>query len=337
MRRYFGRFVFVLFVSICVIGLLISPVLSQQKQKDAQGNAQQKSQDDEQIPRLGVTEVFVPVTVVDKRGRFVYELKQEDFEVYEDKKLQEIKRFEARLEKPIHLAVLMDTSASVRPKLKFEKEAAISFIQTVLKTRKDKVLFATFDSAVELRQDFTDSVEALSKAIEQVRAGGDTRLYDAVYRVCEEKMGLDKDKRYAMIIISDGADTASERTLQEAIDIALQKEVLIYGISTKAGGFFGVGGGQVQNEEDKELRRLCEDTGGEVFFPGQVMELERAFRDVRQIMANQYGIWYEPKSKLDGKFHRIEVKLVGSGYKEKLEVRAKKGYIAVPSGRAATE
>jgi Ca-activated chloride channel family protein len=110
----------------------------------------------------------------------------------------------------------------------------------MLTTRKDRALFATFDSQVELHQDFTNRLELLSKAIDGVKARGETRFYDAVYRVCEEKMSA-QGRRRAMVIITDGDDTASEKTLYQAIDIAQRSETVIYLISTKQGGFFGSG------------------------------------------------------------------------------------------------
>ena len=141
--------------------------------------------------------------------------------------------------------MLMDTSNSVKPKLKFEKDAAYSFLETVLKSRQDRALFATFDSQVELHQDLTDRLDLLTKAIDKVKAQGGTRMYDAIYSICEEKMmaSTSLGRRRAMVVITDGEDTESERKLKEVIDIAQRSETPVYVISTESGGFFGVQAG----------------------------------------------------------------------------------------------
>src|SRR5262249_45743529 len=149
---------------------------------------------------------------------------------------------------PLDIAVLMDTSNSVKLKLPFEKDAAEDFVATVTTyRRKDQVSFVTFDSDVELHQDFTDSQELLIRAIRKVKAGGYTRLYDAIYRIIEEKMANipSSDARRIIVILSDGADTASEHSLKDAIEMAQRYDVTIFGISTK--NFKGIGSGMVEN------------------------------------------------------------------------------------------
>lgn len=280
--------------------------------------------------RISVTDVRLPVSVLDKKDRFIYELTKEDFQVYEDKRLQEIKHFQAKSDIPLDIAVLMDTSSSVRGKLRFEKESAVSFVQTVLQRRRDRVLFATFDNQVLLHQDFTDSTELLAKAIEdkKIKANGETRLYDAIYRVCEEKMGTDRTRRGVIIVISDGDDTISDRTLEDAIAISQKREVTIYSISTKAGGFFGVGAGTVKGAEDKALQKLCDSTGGKLYFPNDLLALERDWRAITEDVRNQYIIVYEPDNQnFDGSHRAIEVRVVNPQYKD-MKVRSRRGYIA---------
>ncbi|MCS6886041.1 MAG: VWA domain-containing protein [Acidobacteriota bacterium] len=288
----------------------------------AQGNGGDTVTRDE-TTRIKVTNVTLPVIVTDKDGRFVSNLTKENFEVYEDKKLQKIQDFQAQADLPLYIAILLDTSASVKGKLKFEKEAVTSFLQTVLRRRKDQALLVTFDSNVEMRQDFTDDLELLIKALKPVKAAGETTLYDAVYRVCEEKMSNVPTPRKVIVVISDGADTASERTLEEAIEIAQRNEVVIFGISTKGAGFFGIEGGQVEGVDDKELRRLCEETGGEVAFPGNYLDLERAFANINNKSRKYYLLAYEPEDPERPGYRRIEVKIVG---RKDLKLRTRKGY-----------
>lgn len=291
---------------VAVVVLLGASGLAQQP--PAQGG--QKQRDDIQIRTL---EVRLPITAKDKeKNKFIPNLTEANFEVYEDGKRQKIQRFVAPSQLPLNIAVLMDTSNSVKLKLPFEKEAAEDFIATVTTyRRKDKVLFATFDSDVELHQDFTDAQEPLIKAIRKVKSSGYTRLYDGVYRLIEEKMSTlqGSEARRVIVVLSDGEDTASDRTLREAIEMAQRYDVTIFGISTK--NFKGMASGMVENADDKELRQLCERTGGQVFLPSQKIELFRAFSEVAQDLRQEYVINYTPDNQeKTGKPRVIKVKLV---------------------------
>ncbi|MBL8148606.1 MAG: VWA domain-containing protein [Blastocatellia bacterium] len=295
----------------------------QQVSASAQQNQVEKPEKEE-TTNIKITNVTLPVIVTDKDGRFVSNLTEENFEIYEDKKPQKIVSFQAQTELPLYLGILLDTSASVKGKLKFEKEATISFLQTVLRRRKDQALFVTFDSTIEMRQDFTDDLSLLIKAINPVKASGETTLYDAVYRICEEKMNNVPTPRKVIVVISDGADTASQRKLEEAIEIAQRNEVVIFGISTNGAGFFGIEAGQVDNVDDKELRRLCEETGGEISFPGNYLDLERAFANINSKSRKYYLLAYEPDDPDRPGYRKIEVKLVG---RKGLNLRTRKGYL----------
>jgi Ca-activated chloride channel homolog len=286
----------------------------------APGNPQT---DDPQVIRDITTNVTLPIIVTDDDGRFVSNLTKENFEVYEDKKKQNIVDFQAATELPLYIALLMDTSASVKGKLKFEKDASLSFLQTVLRRRKDQAMLVTFDSTVELRQDFTDDLSLLKKAMDPVKASGETALYDAVHRICEEKMFNVPTPRKVIVIITDGSDTISDRTLEQAIDLAQRNEVVIFGISTKGAGFFGIQGGTVANQDDKELRRLCEETGGEIAFPGNFLDLERAFSNINVKARRYYLLAYDPPDPDRPGYRKIEVKLLG---RKGLKLRTRRGY-----------
>lgn len=326
--------------AVLVVSASLLSVVAQQpqtptpnpKQSDKNKPADQKQENanSEQVQSITVN-VRLPITVTDgKSNRFVVDLKQSAFEVYEDKVPQKIESFVAEADLPLDVAVLMDTSNSVKPKLKFEKDAAVSFLQTMLTSRKDRALFATFDSQVELHQDFTNRLDLLTRAIDKVKAQGETRMFDAIYQVCEEKMMSPASigRRHAMVIITDGEDTVSERDLKSAIEIAQRSETVVYVISTKAGGFFGVQAGTVDRKEDKEIKRLAEETGGRAFFTAEVIELERSFSAIARELRSQYQIAYAPTNdKYDGKFRQIEVRLP---HHKDYKIRTKRGYNAVP-------
>jgi len=236
-----------------------------------------------------------------------------NFEVFEDGKRQKIEKFIAPSQLPLNIALLIDTSNSVKLKLPFEKEAGEDFVATVTTyRRKDKILLTSFDSDVELHQDFTDNQEQLIHALRKLKAGGYTKLYDGVYRIIEEKMAnlQGTDARRIIVVLSDGEDTASERTLRDAIEMAQRYDVTIFGISTK--NFKGVDSGMVDNADDKELRRLCEDTGGQVFLPSQKIELFKSFTQVAQDLRQEYVLFYTPTNQAKANKRReIKVKLVG--------------------------
>lgn len=303
------------------VALLTGALAFAQKPSDKpQQNKPQTTakQDDQTV--LKAFEVRLPVTVKAK-GRFVPGLTANNFEVYEDGKRQKIETFIAPSKLPLNIAVLMDTSNSVKLKLPFEKDAAEDFVATVTTyRRKDQVAFSTFDSDVELHQDFTDNQELLIKAIRKVKAGGYTRIYDAVYRIIEEKLAnLTDEARRIIVVLSDGEDTASERSLKEAIEIAQQYNVTIFGISTK--NFKGTGSGLTESSDDKELRHLCEATGGQIFLPSEKIELFKAFTQVAEDLRQEYVIYYRPTvQEKSGKQREIKLKLVSAdghmSYKE---------------------
>jgi Ca-activated chloride channel homolog len=300
----------IIILILVVCSLVQTAAFSQPPQDKKNPTPPQKPQDDKPT-QIGISVVRLPITVKVK-DQFLGGLVKADFEVFEDGKKQTIDNFISPSQLPLNIGLLLDTSNSVKLKLPFEKEAAEDFSATVTTyRRKDQVLVATFDSDVELLQDFTDSLETLSRVIRKVKAGGYTKMYDAVYRVIEEKMATtsDKDARRILVILSDGEDTASERTLKDALEIAQRYDVTIFGISTK--NFTGTGAGTVESNDDKDLRRLCEETGGQVFLPSQKIELYRAFSRVAQDLRQEYVIFYTPSNQeKTGKKREIKVKLV---------------------------
>ncbi len=283
--------------------------------------------------KIPVRRVRLPITVTDKKGNFVPGLTREDFIVLEDKVPQTIETFSDDLAQttPLYVAVLMDTSPSTAGKLKFQQESAMNFIQTVIKPRKDRVLFATFDDEIKLRQDFTDKLDLLDKAVYSVKQmGKQTALFDAVWQFCDEKMRSVPGRR-VLLIVTDGEDTYSRANLRDAIDIAQRTETTVFAISTKAGFLAtvpGVEAGQVADKKDRDLQTLSEETGGMAFFTGDMLSLERSFTRISKELRAQYLVTYDPTNKsYDGTFRKIDVKLAER--RGDLKVRTKKGYKAI--------
>lgn len=286
----------------------------------------------EQEGPIFIREVRLPVSVLDKKKLPVMGLTKNDFLVFEDKQLQQIVSFRDEQDSlPVYVGVLMDTSPSTAGKLKFEKDAAKDFIYTVTRLRKDRVAFVTFDHEIKLHQDFTDKLDLLDRAVDSVKKPGDkTSLYDAIWQFCDEKMRGVPGLR-VLVVITDGVDTYSRANLRDAIDIAQRTETTIFGISTKAGftgSVPGVEAGTPNDTSDRELEKLCVDTGGAVFFTGDITELERSFTKIAKELRTKYIIAYKPTNeRFDGSFRTIEVRLKDnpSGWK----VRTRRGYTAI--------
>ena len=283
--------------------------------------------------KIPVRRVRLPITVTDKKGQFVPGLTKEDFVILEDKVPQTIETFsdDLSLTTPLYVAVLMDTSPSTAGKLKFQQESAMNFIHTVVKARKDRVLFATFDDEIKLRQDFTDKLDLLDKAVYSVKQlGTQTALFDAIWQFCDEKLRSVPGRR-VLLVVTDGADTYSRADIRDAIDIAQRTETTIFAISTKAGFLAtvpGVEAGQVADKKDRDLQTLSEETGGMAFFTGDMLSLERSFTKISKELRAQYLVTYNPTNKsYDGTFRKIDVKL--SSRHDDLKVRTKRGYKAI--------
>jgi Ca-activated chloride channel homolog len=201
----------------------------------------------------------------------------------------------------------------------------------VVRTRKDRVLFATFDDQINLRQDFTDKLDLLDRAVSSVKkTGNQTALFDAVWQFCDEKLRTVAGRR-VLVVITDGEDTYSRANIRDAIDIAQRTETTIFAISTKAGfvsAVPGVEAGTVKDKKDRELATLAEETGGVAFFTGDMLSLERSFTRISKELRSQYLVTYKPiNDRYDGSFRKIEVKLAGERGDRK--VRTKHGYKAI--------
>lgn len=266
--------------------------------------------------RVEVEAVNVLATVTDRRGRYVTNLKQDRFEVYEDGVLQEVTHFDQPADLPLLLAVLIDTSASVRLHLDFQKEAATDFLHAVLRP-EDRALVAEFDTGVSLLRDFTNRPSLLSQAIFNLKAGGGTALYDALYLICRDKFwGLEGRKGF--VILSDGVDLNSRHTLEEAVRGLLTQGITVYAIGTQRLQASGDRDGQ------RLLERLADETGGRAFFPYSNELLTAAFEVINTELRSQYSLTYVPANlERDGKFRKLEVKLKrGRG----LNIHHRKGY-----------
>ncbi len=274
------------------------------------------------VIRKRVDEVNVVFTVTDKRGHFVKDLTKDDFRVMDDSKPAEsVRSFSRQTNLPLRVGLLIDASNSVRDRFKFEQEAAIEFLNQIIRPRFDQAFVIGFDTTPEVTQDFTDDTEALSHGVRMLRPGGGTAMYDAIYFACRDKL-LKEDKsqvatRRAIILLSDGEDNQSRVSREEAVEMAQRAEVIVYTISTNTSG--------LKLRGDKILEHFAEETGGKAFFPFKIQDVADAFSQIQDELRSQYAIAYKPADFLsDGKYRKIEILADNKKYK----VRARKGYYA---------
>lgn len=268
-----------------------------------------------------VTRVSMAYSVTDRKGRFVTGLAKEDFDVLENGKPQAIQEFTAEPSLPLRVAVLIDTSNSVRDRFKFEQEAASQFLDEILRTNLDKAMVVSFDSGVETICDLTPDTDKLGRAIRDLRPGGGTAMYDGL-RFAADKLAQEQPSyqfRRIIIIVSDGEDNQSHGTRDQALEATQLADTFIYAISTNNLS-------QGDTDGDKVLKYFTSQTGGKAYFPFKLEDLSTSFEIIAEEVRHQYNITYRPEPLVnDGQFHKVEIRV--KGHKE-LTVRHRTGYFA---------
>jgi len=275
--------------------------------------------------RVGVELVSLNVTVTEGT-RYVTDLSQEDFSVYEDGVKQDVTFFN-KSNLPIALALLLDTSASMETKLQTAQEAAIGFAKKL--RPQDLAEVIDFDSRVVVLQNFTNNLPELESAIHKTSAGGSTSLYNAVYIALKDlkkavAKSPDEIRRQAIVVLSDGEDTSSLLPFEEVLDLAKRSETAIYSIGLRAGegpatttrGF---------KEAEFVLRQFSQETGGRSFFPNQLGDLNAVYGQIAEELSSQYIVGYTSRNpKRDGAWRRIVVRV----NRANVAARTKLGYFA---------
>lgn len=274
-------------------------------------------------PLAAQNPVSLTFTVQDKKGRFITDLGKDEFEVIENKKPQAILEFTAESNLPLRLAILIDSGNIVRDRFRFEQDAALGFIDAVMRPRSpDLALLMSFGVPPEIVADLTDSREKLSAAVRSLRPGGGSAFYEAISIACRDKLlqtGESPEKyRRAVVILSAGEDSQSRFTRDQALEAAQKADAILYTISannTKA-----------ETNGDKVLRFFAQETGGQSFSPLEAEDLGQSFENIANELRHQYRLLYRPQPlKADGLFHPVEIRL--KGHKD-LVVRARRGYYA---------
>jgi VWFA-related protein len=274
--------------------------------------------------RVDVTRVNVLFSVTDKKGRFVTDLEKDDFEVLAGKDQQEIIEFVRDSDLPLRLGILIDTSNSIRDRFRFQQEAALEFLRSVLRPEVDKATIISFDTSADTVSHLTNDTRVLESTIRNLRPGGGTALYDAITIACRDELGMDQPRnefRRALIVLSDGEDTQSRSSREQALEFAHKSDVIIYAISTNIS--------RIQTDGDKVLKYFAEETGGSTFFPFKVEDMSQSFENIANEMRHQYSILFSPLPLFtDGRYHNVDIRIRDRRDRGNYDVRARKGYYA---------
>ncbi|HTI36137.1 MAG TPA: VWA domain-containing protein [Vicinamibacterales bacterium] len=271
--------------------------------------------------RAGIELVSLTVTATDVSGKFVTDLNEGDFEVYEDGAKQQITFF-SKSQQPISLALLLDTSASMEERMGIVQEAAVGFAHELHKDDQAEVV--DFDSQVRILSPFTHDAGALEKAIRSTTANGSTSLYNAIYISLKDlkkarAASPDDIRRQAIVLLSDGDDTSSLVEFDEVLDLAKRSETAIYSIGLRQGET----GRREFKEAEFVLKQLSQETGGHVFFPTDARELPKIYQAIWEELSSQYTIAYSSSNpKRDGAWRRIQIRTQRPG----VIARTKTGY-----------
>lgn len=287
--------------------------------------------------KMDVTVVSLYCTVKDAQGRLATHLQVGDFEVLEDGRRQQVRYFSRETDRPLSLALLVDTSPSQKEVLPAEKEMAAQFLKHVLRPT-DQAMVMAFDANVDLWHDLTPELPRLQWAVNRLKVNatlrlkpgekapakvGGTRLYDAIHEAATQKLAKSGERR-VIIVLSDGVDSGSRMTEKQALEAAQRADAIVYAIRFSDAAYYWraankPGGG------DEVLQRMTNETGGRVLMPKDTQRLGEAFDQIAAELRSQYSLGYTPANATrDGRFRRVEVRVNRNGYR----AQARTGYYA---------
>jgi VWFA-related protein len=303
---------------------------------------------DDEVVRVDTDLTNILFTAVDKEKRFVTTLKKEDIRILEDGQPQQIFTFARQTDLPLSLAILIDTSVSEERMLPEEKEAAGTFVDSVIRPDKDEAAVLTFTGETTLELGLTGSVSRVRRALDNVRftppagyigggnvAGtppisdqgqriaGTTAIWDAVWVTSDEVLSNTSDKtRRAIILLTDGEDTSSQKKMEDAVERAIKADSVVYSI--------GIGDSYRNGVDQGVLRKISERTGGRAFFPRNEEDLRAAFAQIQLELRSQYLIAYSPTNKKrDSTYRRISIELANTDLqRDKLKLSYRQGYFS---------
>ena len=314
------------FFAIVVLGAVCLAAQDPQPQTPPPQTAPEQKQPQTRL-RSGVDLVPLSVTVMEG-AKYVTDLDETDFEVFEDGAKQAISFF-SRTQQPIALAVLLDTSASMNERLPTAQEAAIGFAKRM--RSEDVMEVIDFDSQARILQTFTNDVTALEKAIRSTDVNGSTSLYNAIYVSLKELKRAkanspEEIRRQAIVVLSDGDDTSSLVPYEEVLDLAKRSETAIYAIGLRPSGTYRT----EFKEAEFVLKQLSQETGGRAYFVLTAAELPKIYEQISEELANQYSLAYSSRNPMrNGAWRRVVVRVTKPG----MTARTRQGYYGPDSSR----
>jgi Ca-activated chloride channel family protein len=285
--------------------------------------------------RSGVDLVALNVVVTDSAERFVTGLASNDFAVFEDGVQQDVSFFGAS-DIPLDLAILLDTSASMSDKLQTAQQAAIGFVSTLRES--DRVSIIDIKDATKVLFPMAEDMAAAREAILGTTARGGTALYNGTYLALKEMTKLRRAngdvRRQAIVVLSDGADTASLLSYDDVLELAKESGIAIYTISLRSKSDIfraSQAGHRYFSQSDFGMKALAQETGAKAYFPNDISELAGVYSSIAQELASQYALGYTSKNpKKDGGYRRVIVRITAQ---PGVRTRTRNGYLAARIAR----
>jgi VWFA-related protein len=311
-----------------------------QEERKRQTKPELESRSPQQPSRKGYTIgvnvdlIVVHTTVLDKNGHFVGGLKKENFKLFEDGVAQNVASF-SQEDVPLSMGIIIDTSGSMRNKIDLVNKAALAFIRA--SNPEDQVFLVGFNDQVELLEDYTSDIDAITDALDNTIVTGGTALYDAIYLGVQKAQNGIKPKK-AIVVITDGEDRDSYYKLDELVAKVQESDVQVYCVGflnpVPEKGLFGHWSKSVPEKAHDALLRISDETGGKAFFPQKIVEIGNIVSEIAHELRNQYSIgYYSSNTARDGSYRKIRVSLDPS-LAASDHVRYRRGYFA---GKAASD
>jgi Ca-activated chloride channel family protein len=283
--------------------------------------------------RTGVDLVALNVVVTDSQNQFVVGLAQADFAVFEDGVQQDVSFFGSS-DVPLDIAILLDTSASMTDKIATAQKAAIGLVSTL--RGSDRVSVVDIKDATRILFQMSSDADGARAAILATNAGGGTALYNGTYLALKEmtklRRGNGEIRRQAIVVLSDGADTASLMSYDDVLELAKQSGIAIYTIALRSKSELARGlhnSRRYFSESDFAMKSLAQETGARAFFPTEVSELVGIYSSIAEELASQYALGYTSKNpKVDGTYRRVIVRI---NQNPGVRTRTRSGYLSARS------
>ncbi len=300
-----------------------------QKKKEPQrrGAEEDNQPDTGEALKIGTDLVLLDVAVIDQTGKPIMNLNKEDFTVFEDRVKQAIEDVD-RVDAPLSLGIVIDTSGSMRTKLQIVSDSALSLVKQLKET--DEAFVAQFKAEAELLRDFTRDKRELEDGLNELFTGGGTALLDAIIATADHAQEKGKQRKKALVVITDGVEKNSNWKEKEVIKAIQEDDVQVYliGILDESDEGTSLFGKSATKKAKDLLIRLAEDSGGRAFFPKEASEMPAVMAQVAKDLRSQYVVSYTPTNdKKDGTFRAIKV-VVDTKDNRKLIVRTRQGYTA---------